>query len=110
MLSLVVVDIPSLLVSETAEESIDESSCMQQVFQRTECCRGWRADALCRRGQVGPIGRNQRFTAIGQDQNEKQTTFPMHGPENVERSAFEGMTSADNGDLLGKVLVMGSVS
>jgi hypothetical protein len=34
----------------------------------------------------------------------------MHGPENVERLAFEGMASADNGDLLGEVLMMGSVS
>lgn len=34
----------------------------------------------------------------------------MHRPENVEQSAFEGMASADHSDLLGKVLMMGSVS
>jgi hypothetical protein len=83
---------------------------MQQVFQRAECCRGWPTDELCGRGQVGPISRNQRFTAVGQDQDEKEPTFPMHRPENVERSAFEGMADADNGDLLGEVLMMSSVS
>ena len=34
----------------------------------------------------------------------------MHRPENVERSAFEGMANADNSDLLGEVLMMSSVS
>jgi hypothetical protein len=34
----------------------------------------------------------------------------MHRPENVERLAFERMPRSDNGDLLGKVLMMGSVS
>ena len=83
---------------------------MQQVLQRTECCRGWRADGLCGRGQIGPIGRNQRFTAVGQDQEEKEPTLPMHRPENVEQLAFEWMPRSDNGDLFGKVLMMGSMS
>jgi hypothetical protein len=34
----------------------------------------------------------------------------MHRPENVERSALEGMPNADNSDLLGEVLMMSSVS
>ena len=34
----------------------------------------------------------------------------MHRPENVERLAFERMLRSDNGDLFGKVLMMGSVS
>jgi hypothetical protein len=83
---------------------------VQQVFQRAECCRGWRTDGLCGRGQVGPIRGNQRFTTIGQDQDEKEPTFPMHRPENVERLAFERMPRSDNVDLFGKVLMMGSVS
>jgi len=85
---------------------------VQQVFQRAECCgQSWGTDGCwCGPGQVGPIGRNQRFTAIGQDQDEKEPTFPMHRPENVERLAFERMLRSDNGDLFGKVLMMGSVS
>jgi len=34
----------------------------------------------------------------------------MHGSENVERLTFEGMASTDDGDLLGEVLMTGSVS
>jgi len=34
----------------------------------------------------------------------------MHRPENVERLAFQRMLRSDNGDLFGKVLMMGSVS
>jgi len=83
---------------------------VQQVFQRGECCRGWRTDGLCGRGQIGPIGRNQRFTAIGQDQKEKEPTFPMHRPENVEGPAFERVASTENSDLLWEVLMMGSMS
>ena len=56
--------------SEAAEESIDDSPCMQQVFERAECgrgrCRG-RLYRVCVRGEIGPVGRNQRFTAIGQN-------------------------------------------
>ena len=97
--------------SEAAEESIDDSSCVQQVFQRAKgCCRSGRREGLYGRGEVGPIGRNQRFTAIRQDQHEKEPTFPVHRPENLERLAFEGMPRSDNGDLFRKVLMMGSVS
>ena len=83
---------------------------MQQVFQRAKSGRDGRREGLCGRGEVGPIGGNQRFTAIGQDQDEKEPTFAMHRPENVERAAFERMANADNSDRLGKVLMMGSVS
>jgi len=67
-------------------------------------------NGLCGRSQVGPISRNQRFAAIGQDQDEKETTFAVHRPENVERAAFERMANTDNSDRLGKMLMMGSVS
>ena len=97
--------------SEAAEESIDDRSCVQQVFQRAKGCgRACRREDLYGRGEVGPIGGNQRFTAIGQDQDEKELTLPMHRPENVERLAFERMPRSDNGDLFRKVLMMGSVS
>ncbi len=83
---------------------------MKQVFQRAEGCCGCRAQRLGGRGQVRPVGRNQRLTAIGQDQDEKELTFPMHCPEDFQRMAFERMASADYGDLLGEVQMMGSVS
>src|SRR5215831_18533961 len=95
--------------SEAAEESIYHGSCMKQVWERAECgcrCRG----ELRRHGQICPIGRDQRLTAIGQDQNEMQSTLAMRPLHNVQGSALERMASTDNGDLLGKVLMMGSVS
>ena len=96
---------------DAVEESIDDRSCVQQVFQRAKGRgRGCRREGLYGRGEVGPIGGNQRFTAIGQDQDEKELTLPMHRPENVERLAFERMPRSDNGDLFRKVLMMGSVS
>jgi hypothetical protein len=96
--------------SETAKKSIDDRACVKQVFERAECGCGGCTDGWSGRGQVGPIGRNQRFAAIGQNENEKEPTFAMHGPENVERSAFERMARANNGDLFGEVLRTGSVS
>ena len=65
---------------------------------------------MCRQGQIGPIGRDQRLSAIGQDQNEMQSTLTVRPLHNVQGSALERMASTDNGDLLGKVLMMGSVS
>src|SRR5215831_17927733 len=95
--------------SEAAEESIYHGSCMKQVLERAECCCRCRGE-LCRQSQICPIGRDQRLTAIGQDQNEMQSTLTMGPLHNVQGSAIERMASPDNGDLLRKVLMMGSVS
>jgi hypothetical protein len=96
--------------SEAVEESIYDGPCVKQVFERAErgCGRG-RA-GLGRPSQIGPIGRDQRLAAIGQDQNEMQSTLTMRHPENVEGYTLERMASADNRDLLRQVLMMGSVS
>ena len=86
---------------------------MKQVFQRAEGCgRLGRANLLRlrRRGKICPVHRDQSFTAIGQNQNEMQSTLTMHRSQNVERPAFERMASADDGHSLRKVLMMGSVS
>src|SRR5215831_20185924 len=96
--------------SEAAEESIYHGPCMKQVLERAECCCGRGRGELCRQYQIGPIGRDQRLTAIGQDQNKMQSTLTMRPLHNVQGSALERMASTDNGDLLGKVLMMGSVS
>jgi len=96
--------------SEAAEESIDDSSRVKQVFERAECHRGWCRAGFCCRGQVGPIGRDQSFTAIGQNQKEKQATFAIHRPANAERFTFERMARTDNSYFFGEVLMMGSVS
>lgn len=33
---------------------------------------------------VGPVGRDERFTAVGQDQQEMQSAVSMDGPKNGE--------------------------
>ena len=99
--------------SEAAEESVYDGTRVKQVFQRAEGCgRLCRANLLrlCRRGKICPVRRDQRFTAIGQNQNEMQSTFAMDRSQNVERPAVEWMASTDDGYLLWKVLMMGSVS
>ena len=65
---------------------------------------------LLRRVKVSPVRSDQRLTAVGQDQNEMQPTFTMCRPKNVERLAFERMAGTNDGDVLRKVLMMGSVS
>jgi hypothetical protein len=35
-------------------------------------------------GNVRPVGRDERFTAVGQDQQEMQSAVSMDGPKNGE--------------------------
>jgi len=95
---------------EAVEESIDDRSCVKQMLKRAEGGRRRCGERVCRRDEIGPIGRNQRLTAVRQDQNKQPPTFPMHRPEHVERLTFERMSSTDDDDLLGEVLMTGSVS
>ena len=107
------VSVLALQCGEAAEESVYDSTRVKQVFQRAEGCgRLCRANLLrlCRQGKICPVHRNQRFTAIGQNQNEMQSTLTMHRSQDVERPAFERMASSDDGHSLRKVLMMGSVS
>jgi len=96
--------------SEAAKESIHDGAGVKQVFERAEGCRRRCREGLGRGDQIGPIGGDQGFTAIRQDQNELQSAMPMDVPKNSERLAFEGMAGTDNGDSLGEVVMMGSVS
>jgi hypothetical protein len=96
--------------SEAAEESVDHGAGVKQVFKRAEGRRRECREGLCRRGQIGPIGRNQRFTAVRQNEHEQPPAFAVQGPQKVERLAFERMAGTHNGDLLREVLMMGSVS
>jgi hypothetical protein len=85
---------------------------MKQVFQRAKRCGLFCTDSTTRHGgrKIRPVGRDERFTAVGQDQNEMQSAVPMDRPQNSERFTFERMASTDNRDSLRKVLMMGSVS
>ena len=107
------VPVLALQRNEAAEESVYDGTRVKQVFHRAEGCgRLCRVNllSLCRRRKICPVHRNQRFTAIGQNQNEMQSTLTMHRSQNVERPALERMASTDDGHSFRKVLLMGSVS
>jgi hypothetical protein len=60
---------------------------MKQVFQGAKRCGLIRTDSTVRLlggRNVRPVGRDERFTAVGQDQQEMQSTMPMDGPKNGE--------------------------
>jgi hypothetical protein len=94
--------------SEAAEESVDHGADVKQVFERAEGRHNSR-EGLCRRGQIGPIGRNQRFTAVRQNEHEQPSAFAVQGPQKVERLAFKRMMGSDDRHPLGKVPRVGSV-
>jgi hypothetical protein len=74
-------------LSEAAEESIYDGACVKQAFLRAKRCGLIRSDdnVRLRSGRhVRPVGRNQRFAAVGQDQKEKQSAVPMDSPKNGE--------------------------
>ena len=96
--------------SEADEESVYHGAGVKQVFERAEGRRRECREGLCRRGQIGPIGRNQRLTAVRQDEHEQPSTFAVQRPQKGERLAFERMARTDDGDLFREVLMMGSVS
>jgi len=77
--------------SEADEESVYHGAGVKQVFERAEGRRRECREGLCRRGQIGPIGRNQRLTAVRQDEHEQPSTFAVQRPQKVERLAFERM-------------------
>jgi hypothetical protein len=72
-------------LSEAAEESIYDGTCMKQVFQRAKHCGLIRSDSRLYGGRkVRPVGRDERFSAVRQDQNEMQSAVPMDSPKNSE--------------------------
>jgi hypothetical protein len=72
-------------LNEAAEESIYDGACVKQVFLRAKRCGLIRSDGnvRLRNGRkIRPVGRDQRLTAVGQDQKEKQSAVPMDSPKN----------------------------
>src|SRR5260370_42068034 len=74
-------------LSEATEESIYNRACVKQSFQRAKRCGLSRSDSTRRPHgwrNVGPVGRNERFTAVGQNQKEIQSNVPMDGLKSSE--------------------------
>jgi hypothetical protein len=86
---------------------------VKQVFDGTQ--HGSRLDrkslsALTYCGIICPLRRDHGLTAVRQNQDQIQSAVAMDLAENIERSRFKWMMSANNRDPLKKVLMMGSVS
>lgn len=74
-------------MSKAAEESIDNYAYVKQVFQRAQRGSLIRSDGTKRLPggyNVRPVRRDERFTAVGQDQKEMQSAVPMDGPKNSQ--------------------------
>ena len=60
--------------------------------------------------QVGPLRRDQRTAAVGQDQEQVQEVVTMRPPQQLQGLALEGVVGANNGDRRWKTVEVGSVS
>jgi hypothetical protein len=79
--------LPAFRSSKAAEESIYDGAGVKQVFPRAKRCGLLRRDGILRlygERNVRPVGRDEGFRAVGQDQNEMQSTVPMDGPKNSQ--------------------------
>ena len=88
------------------------SASVKRVFQRADRC-GSRRDSVLRRrsgGKVRPVGRDKRFTAVGQDHSRMQPTVAMRWSKNGEGFTSKWIARTNNGDSLGQVLMIVSVS
>jgi hypothetical protein len=95
-------------IGNTAQKSIDEAAKVQQIVQRTDEVRSlW-----CGVGgvvEVGPIGGDQRFAAVGQDEHELQAGRHARLAQDLQRLSLEWVMRARDSDAFRKVLMMGSV-
>jgi len=94
------------------EESIDDHACMQQIPHRTEMevRVRWGRCTLLRRIEVGPFGRYEGATSIGQNQQQMQFALKTPYPKDRQRLALKRMMWKSDGDTLWQVFEVGSVS
>ena len=80
---------------------------MEQVIERAdERNRLWRAGGGL---VVRPVGGDQRFTAVGQNEYELQAARHTGLPQDLQRLSLEGVMRTRDGHALGEVLMVGSV-
>jgi hypothetical protein len=94
-------------LGRAAQKSIDEIAKTQEVIQRADEHR-----SLCRAGgslEVCPVGGDQRFTAVGQNEHELQAARHAGLPQDLQRLSLEGVMRTRDGHAFGEVLMVGSV-
>ena len=94
--------------SGAAQQGIGAFTEPQEVLERADQLRklGGAGGLL----KIGPVGGDQRLTAVRQKDDELQAVRHPHLSKDIQRSPFEWMMPARDGDAFGEVLMMGSVS
>jgi hypothetical protein len=94
-------------VGGAAQERIGKTAKTHEVIQGA-----YKLRALRRAGrivEVGPIGGDQRFASIRQNENELQSRGHACLSEDLQRLSFERVMRPDDGHSFWEVLKMGSV-
>ena len=94
-------------IGSTAQESIDEDAKTEQVIERADEQRSlWRAGGSL---EIRPVGRDQRLTAVWQDEHELQAGGHAGLPQDLQRLSMERMMRTRDGHPFGEELMVGSV-
>ena len=91
-----------------AQESIGKTAKTEQVIERADEQRSlWCAGGSL---EIRPVGRDQRLTAVWQDEHELQAGGHAGLPQDLQRLSMERMMRTRDGHTFWKVLMVGSVS
>jgi hypothetical protein len=93
-------------VGGAALERIGQIAKTQEVIQRADELRALRRRRIF---EVSPIGGDQRFASIRQNENELQSIGHVRVPQYLQRLSLERMMRTGNRDSLWKVPEVGSV-
>jgi hypothetical protein len=93
------------------EESIYDCECVKQVPHRTEMGVRfrWGQGSLRESTEVGPLGRYEGATSVGQNQDQMYLALVTPSPKDSQRFSLKRMMWASDGDMFWQVLVVGSV-
>jgi len=94
-------------VGGAAQESIGKTAKTEQVIERADEKRSlWRAGGSL---EIRPVGRDQRLTAVWQDEHELQAGGHAGLPQDLQRLSMERMMRTRDGHPFGEELMVGSV-
>jgi hypothetical protein len=98
----------------SAVESVDDLAQVEQIAESAEIVgtitgivRRSSPGLLC--APIGPVGRNERPTAVRQDHENKEDATPPDAADHGQRLAFEGVALAGDGHRIRNITVMGSL-
>jgi hypothetical protein len=94
-------------VGGAAQESIGKAAKTKQVIERTDQQTSlWRAGGGL---EIGPVGGDQRLTAVWQNEHELQATRHAGLPKDLQRLSLKWVMRTRDSHAFGEVLMVGSV-